>query len=91
MIIKLNIPKEKVRKLHQLHGDDIKSITTVESEDGIIIEADTVLDEVSLIDKIQKFNPVKDKRDVLKDKIKNDSATLEERVELCERLLGIRK
>lgn len=91
MIIKLNIPKEKIRKLHQLHGDDIKSITTVESEDGIIIEADTVLDEVSLIDKIQKFNPVKDKRDVLKDKIKNDSATLEERVELCERLLGIRK
>lgn len=91
MIIKLNIPKEKVRKLHQLHGDDIKSITTVESEDGIIIEADTVLDEASLIDKIQKFNPVKDKRDVLKDKIKNDSATLEERVELCERLLGIRK
>lgn len=91
MIIKLNIPKEKIRKLHQLHGDDIKSITTVESEDGIIIEADTVLDEASLIDKIQKFNPVKDKRDVLKDKIKNDSATLEERVELCERLLGIRK
>lgn len=91
MIIKLNIPKEKIRKLHQLHGDDIKSITTVEAEDGVWVEADTALDEASFTERISKFNPVKDKRDVLKEKIKNDSATLEERVELCERLLGIRK
>jgi hypothetical protein len=93
LTVRVDLKKEELKKLHQLHDQNLTSIleATVDGDGLVTVKAETILTEADLIDKLKKFKAQKDKSDLLKEKVKDNTATMEERVYLLEIFAGIRK